>query len=147
MRKILLITNLFSVCAAASSLRNNRSQQFLNALVNRNYLMNSGAEQNVNNVTLGATMAVTRTTVTPIEGDAEFTVDGAATSDTADWTTNTFQSGVNGQDCIGAFTYEGDASQYTAHVRQGSSNVVSEALTNVSSGNTRVLLQFPCGAN
>lgn len=143
MKKLLLLF-LISTTAFAGTLRNNKSQQFLSGLVSRNYVLNSGAEQNVNSVTLGATMVLTRTTVTPIEGDAEFTVDGAATSDTADWVSDTFQAGVENRNCLAQFVYQGDASKYTARVRQGGSNIASVALASVTDP-TPVQLFFNCG--
>lgn len=136
---------LFFGFTAFAQLRTNDSQQFLNASPTRNYIRNSGAEKNVANVTLGGSMAVTRTTTTPIEGSAEFTVDGAATNDTADFTAETFQLGLSGQNCVASFTYEGDASLYTARARIGTSNVASLALSNVASGTQRVNINFPCG--
>lgn len=142
MKKLLLL--LLSTSAFANSLRTDKSQQFTSANAERNYVKNSGAERNVNNVTIGATMSVTRTTTTPLEGDAEFTVDGAATSDTADFVTDTFQRGLIAQNCEAKFVYEGDASKYTAYVRQGTSNIASLALTNESAPK-KASINFPCG--
>jgi hypothetical protein len=136
---------LSSTCVLAGTLETSKETQFLGGQVSRNYIRNPGAEKNVSNVTIGATMSVTRTTTTVIEGDAEFTVDGAATSDTADFTTDTFQLGLSGQNCVASFTYDGDASLYTARARIGSSNVASLALSNVASGTQRVNINFPCG--
>jgi hypothetical protein len=136
---------LSSTCVLAGTLETSKETQFLGGQVSRNYIRNPGAEKNASNVTIGATMSVTRTTTTVIEGDAEFTVDGAATSDTADFTTDTFQLGLSGQNCVASFTYEGDASLYTARARIGSSNVASLALSNVASGTQRVNINFPCG--
>lgn len=139
---------LLLLCASsafAGTLQTSKDVQFLGTQSFRNYVINPGAEKNVSNVTIGATMSVTRTTTTVIEGDAEFTVDGAATSDTADFTTDTFQLGLSGQNCVASFTYEGDASLYTARARINSSNVASLALSNVTSGTQRVNINFPCG--
>lgn len=122
---IFYFTLLFSFwgTAFAGSLRTNDSQQFLNADVLRNYVVNSGAEKNLLNVT-DADSILTRVCPSSgdvlddgIYGDCFFRIDADAADEEVCFATEEFQKSARAQNFVASFVYVGDASLYTAYVK------------------------------
>jgi len=147
MKKILLLALALTNTAFAQSLRMNNAQQFLNANAPRNYVLNSGAESNVLNIT-NASSIVTRTTSVPLEGDASFSIDATATSQLVVFLGAALQSGLHGGNCQGSFLYSGDGSLYSAYATLNGVQVsAAQTLINVAFGSQLVVLSFPCGVS
>lgn len=110
----------------------------------KNFILNTGAEKNVSNISQSASIT-TRTTSTPLEGSASFSIDATASGQTVKFTASTLSEYLKGQNCEAKFVFTGDASLYKAYVEQSSNKLTSDLqLTNES--NTRnVSINFPCG--
>jgi hypothetical protein len=113
-------------------------------LLYRNYVKNPGAEQNVTYGITNSSSIVTRSTSSPIEGVAQFSIDATATSQNVDWATNTMQQGLKNGACEARWTISGDASLYTASVLINSVVVATTTLTSYSDPKI-VSLGYPCG--
>lgn len=145
MKKILLGL-LLSTTAFAASLRTNVDQQLLNAKAPRNYILNSGAESNKLNVT-DASLIVTRTTSSPLEGDGSFAVDSTGAAEVVEFLGAALQPGLHGQSCEASFVYSGDASLYEAYATLNSVQV-SDTATLINASTAQVVsLVFPCGSS
>ncbi len=147
-KKILLaLTLLGSQLAHGANLRTSDAQQFTSALAPMNYILNSGAESNILNIT-NASSIVTRTTTTPLEGKASYSINATATSQLVVFLGQALQPGIHGGACEASFVYSGDASLYTAYATLNGTTVSSVAtLLNISSGSQAVSLNFPCGVS
>ena len=91
-----------------------------------NYVKNFGAELNINNITQSASIT-TRTTTTPLFGNASFTIDATSSGQTVKFDTDTYSSGVKGN-CLASMWIEGDASLYKVYVEDGSANKLTTDL-------------------
>jgi hypothetical protein len=110
----------------------------------RNFVKNPGAEMNVNYLTVSSAI-VTRSTTTPLQGKAHFSIDATATAQTVKFDTWTLDNLLKGQLCEAKFVFTGDASLYKAYVEQGSTKVTSDlALTN-ETNSSPVSINFSCG--
>jgi len=138
---------LFAGAVSAGSLRTSDAQQHLNANAPRNYILNSGAEKNTLNVT-DASAIVTRSTSSPMIGDASFVIDATATSQLAVFQASDLQGGLLGQSCEWQANIIGDASLYTMYATLAG-NTVSDVITGINSGTNSqpYSLIFPCGAS
>jgi len=147
MKKILLLALALTNTAFAQSLRINNAQQFLNADAPRNYILNSGAERNVLNITNASSIA-TQTTSVPLEGDASYSINATATSQLVVFLGAALQSGLLGGNCEAKFTYSGDASLYTAYATLNGVRVSDiGTLQNIASGSQPVSINFLCGVS
>jgi len=136
----LLTTTIF-----AGPLRTNNAQQFLNSNVARNYIINSGAENNILNITNAAAIA-TRTTTGPLEGVASFSIDGTADTEKVIFLASDFQQGLMGQSCEWSINITGDATLYKMYSTLAGVTV-SSVVTGINSGSStqRYSGIFPCG--
>jgi hypothetical protein len=144
-----IIGLLIGSSAHAGSLRTNDQQQFLNAQASRNYVKNSGAEKNDLSVT-DASSVHTRSTSSPIEGDASHAIDASGSGQVVCFQADDFQTGVLGGSCEASFKYNGDASLYKAYATMAGvtvSDAVNNQLLNISSGSQTFTATFPCGAS
>lgn len=146
MSKLTKVVLLFfiPVAALASNLITSQHQMFMGGRVVRNYVVNAGCEKNVLNIAVTGN-AVTRNTTTPLEGDGDCAINAGATASTYDWAVDTFQKGLDGQGCVGSFVIDGDASLYSAVIRQGGSDYGTALALASYSKPTQINLYFPCG--
>ncbi len=132
---------------AQNTLRTNDDQQALGTNAPRNYIKNSGVEKNDLNISDPFSIA-SRTTSTPLEGDASLLIDATAAPEVVAFEALPIQPGLIGQTCEATFNYIGDASLYTAYILRNST-VVSDTITLSNSGTNSqpVSLVFPCGTS
>lgn len=140
-----LLFLLFAGAVSAQSLRTNNQQQFLNAKAPRNYVINSGAENNDLSVT-DASGIHSRTPTTPLKGNGSHLINATAGSQSVVFLTEAFQPELFGRNCQASFIFNGDASLYTVAAVQNSANVSGlQTLTNPGTSAQPVSLYFPCG--
>jgi len=110
----------------------------------KNFTKNPGAEKNKNNVT-DAAVIVTRSTSSPLEGAASFSIDASASSQVVKFDAFNLSSYLKGQNCEAKFYYSGDATLYKAYVEQGTTKVTTDLqLLNVTNSQA-TSIYFPCG--
>jgi hypothetical protein len=110
----------------------------------KNFILNTGAEKNVSNISQSASIT-TRTTSTPLEGSASFSIDATASGQTVKFTASTLSEYLKGQNCEAKFVFTGDASLYKAYVEQSSNKLTADLqLTNETNARS-VSINFPCG--
>lgn len=143
-----LLSLLFVTGSEARSIRTDDFQQSLSARAVRNYVKNSGAENNsaVNVSASGGTLSVTGSS--PLKGDYSFTVDASSSGQTYTWAADDFQGELLGQNCVASFKYSGDGSLYKVSAKLA--GVLSSAeyqLSDSGSVTNSVSVPFPCGAS
>lgn len=140
---------LLAGVANAATLRTNDSQQFTSAKAERNYVKNSGAENNDLNVT-DASSIHSRSTSSVIEGDASHLIDSSSSGQVVCFPAQDFQTNVTGGSCEASFKYTGDASLYKAYAQLAGVSVTdttNNQLSTISSGRGVFSANFPCGAS
>jgi len=140
----LLTTTIF-----AGPLRTNNAQQFLNSNVARNFIINSGAENNVLNITDASAIA-TRTTTEPLDGVASFSIDGTADTEKVIFLASDFQQFLMGQSCEWSIYITGDATLYKMYPTIAGVNVgATTAVQGIDSGTSTQKYSgiFPCGTS
>lgn len=142
--KILALGLTLGQFAQAGSITSSTVQENLGSKSRRNFVQNPGAEKNLAYIT-DSSIITTRSTLTPIEGVAQFAIDATTTGQNVDWTLLAFDQGLKGQNCEADWTISGDATLYKVQVVQNSVVIVdSGALRNFTTP-TPVQLFYPCG--
>lgn len=144
MKKLLCLL-LVSSSIFASPLRTETIEQNLGAFELRNYIKNPGAEKNISLGMTDSSTILTRSTSSPLEGVAQFSIDATATSQNVDWAANTLQAGLKNQNCEARAIISGDASLYTVQVLINSVVQNSLALGNYTGRSQPISVSFPCG--
>ena len=141
--KLFLSTALIAQPAFAQNAINT-SEQFPGINYQRNFVKNPGAEKNKSNVTDASTI-VTRSTSTPLEGAASFSIDATASAQLVKFDTNTLDNSLKGQNCEAKFVGSGDATLYKAYVEQGSTKVTADLTLTFPTYSQPYSINFPCG--
>ena len=141
--KLFLSTALIAQPAFAQNAINT-SEQFPGINYQRNFVKNPGAEKNKSNIT-DASAIVTRSTSTPLEGAASFSIDATASAQLVKFDTNTLDNSLKGQNCEAKFVFSGDATLYKAYVEQGSTKVTADLTLTYPTYSQPVSINFPCG--
>lgn len=110
----------------------------------RNFVKNPGAEQNANYLTQ-STGITTRSTSSPLQGVANFLIDGTASAQTVKFDTQTLDGILKGQNCEARFTFSGDATLYKTYVEQGSTKVTTDLQLTNETNSRDVSINFACG--
>lgn len=113
----------------------------------RNYIKNSSAFYNVNNITAGGSASITRNTSSPLTAISDIQIAMTTNSDTATWPTNSFDNSEKNGNCMVSFDYTaslGTGATVVANVILGSSTVASTSLSAASSS-TPVVINYACG--
>lgn len=149
MKRLILFLLPLVASAQTKTLRTNQDQQFLNAYAQRNYVKNSGAENNTLTGVTASGGSLTITTSAPLlEGGRSFAVDASASAQTYTWAAEDFQLGLLGSTCEYRITYSGDASLYKSYATLAGVLVGSQTtLSNTSSNSAVVTGTFPCGSS
>lgn len=120
---------------------------FPNALVEKNYILNFGAEKNATFNVSQSSSITTRNTTSPLFDNADFAIDATASGQTVKWLSANKDAGLTGN-CSGGFWYNGDASLYKASIETASAAKLSQEVTLSSvSQSTLVEIFFPCTSN
>jgi hypothetical protein len=139
---------LASPSFAQNTLQTSKVQQLLNANAPRNYIKNSGAEDNILNIT-NASSIVTQNAVSVLEGDADYLVDATGSAQKVIFQAADFQVGLLGGSCEATAYYRGDASLYKVYATLAGTTVSTETtLLNTNGagvGSQMVSVIFPCG--
>lgn len=120
-------------------------EQNTGGLLYRNFVKNPGAERQITFGITDSSGIATRTTTTPIEGAAEFTIDATSSGQQVDWALNTQDQGLKSAACEARWVIEGDATLYKLQVLSGTTVVAENTtLTNYATPQT-IVLPVPCG--
>jgi hypothetical protein len=110
----------------------------------KNFVINSDAEKNKNNI-VDASTIVTRSLVAPLQGVASFSIDASASGQLVKFNTNTLDQYLKGLNCEAKFVFTGDASLYKAYVEQGATKVTPDLQLTSESNSKNVSINFQCG--
>lgn len=113
-----------------------------------NYIKNPSCFANVNDISTAATGAVSRTTSSPLEGNASCSVSATTAGGTISFALKTLDNALSGRTCEAMFNYNGNGANFKVYAYNTTDAVkASQELTLVDAGTgaKEGYILFPCG--